>query len=296
MHEIWKDIVGYEGFYQISNFGRVKSLERKDRNNHYRSEKLLSIRTDKLGYQRVHLSKDMVAQWHLVHRLVASAFVPTVEGCDIVNHIDNNPSNNMATNLEWTTYKGNMQWATKQGRMKGKPDNFIKASKNRRKPVVAISPNGERHTFESQKEAAESLGLKSAGHIAAACRKEYGYQTVGGYRWEYADQSYQASLKPNKVKMPDDVRIEKMRAFMKGNKYSLGVKTSDIKRKKLSEKQSKPILQFDKQGKFIARFTSAEEVVRQLKISHSDDVANGKRKSAGGYIWVWEDTKNETVK
>ena len=183
--EHWKDVPGYEGVYQVSDTGRVKSLERIDRINHVHPENILKNKVEKLGYQRVHLSKNGNAEYLAVHRLVAQAFVHKENGCDIVNHLDNNPSNNEASNLEWTTYKGNMQHAAAQGRMHYKPENLKRAQESKKIPVVAISKSGKRVYFESQKDAGRVLGI-GTGHIAASCRKDRGYKTTGGFSWEYA--------------------------------------------------------------------------------------------------------------
>ena len=99
MCEIWKDIPDYEGLYQISSFGRVKSLARTDNNGHKLPERILNPKGNKLGYIRVYLSKNGSAKRVLIHRLVAEAFVSRKnDGDNIVNHIDNNPSNNHADN------------------------------------------------------------------------------------------------------------------------------------------------------------------------------------------------------
>jgi hypothetical protein len=187
--EVWKDVVGYEGYYQVSNRGRVKALERIDSNNRRHFEHILAQGKRPNGYLCVHLSKANNAKWFSVHRLVAMAFVERIDGCNIVNHLDNDRKNNYADNLEWTTYKGNMQWAAKQGRMRGKPDNFRKASEKRKKAVIATDKNGKDYFFSSQTEAAVALGIaRNRGHITAACRKDRGYKTVGGYSWRYADE------------------------------------------------------------------------------------------------------------
>jgi hypothetical protein len=109
MEEIWKDIDGYEGKYKISNYGRVKSLQRVSKNGAKIKERILNPSPQKNGYVQVHLSTDDGYRWELVHRLVANAFLrrKTESDC-IVNHLDNNPSNNKLDNLEWTTYKGNI--------------------------------------------------------------------------------------------------------------------------------------------------------------------------------------------
>ena len=185
--EKWKAITGYEGLYEVSDQGRVRSVDRVDNIKHFHPGKFLSIRPRPNGYICAHLSKEGVAKWYSVHRLVAEAFVEKPIGCNIVNHLDNNPANNAACNLEWTTYKGYMQWATKQGRMHYKPENLRKAQESQKRPVIAIDKEGNRYSFSSQREATDKLGLSEAqrGHIAACCRKDYGYQTVAGYSWQY---------------------------------------------------------------------------------------------------------------
>lgn len=134
MNEIWKDVIDYENLYEVSNLGRIKSKNRiiYQENNgtmckHLYKGKLLKCKREKNNYIRVRLSKDGKATTKSLHRLVAEAFIPHTNENDIVNHIDNNPSNNIASNLEWTTCKGNMQHATKQGRMKCCYSNLKKA-------------------------------------------------------------------------------------------------------------------------------------------------------------------------
>ena len=189
-NEEWKPAFGYEGFYEVSNLGRVRSVAHYDANKHFRPSKVIKIGTRPNGYKLVHLSKNGETKYVSVHRLVAYAFVDKPDGCDVVNHIDNEPANNRADNLEWTTLKGNMQWATRQGRMGWRPENQEKAAKARRRPVVATNENGEEFAFESQADAARKLNLSKAmtRHIAAACRGDYGYKTVGGYKWRYKDE------------------------------------------------------------------------------------------------------------
>ena len=186
--ETWADIAGYEGLYQVSNFGRVKSVERiVGTRNKPVHETILATSEKKGGkYLRVHLAKNGRAKWHSVHRLVATAFVEKPDGCDIVNHIDNNPANNVSWNLEWTTLKGNMMWASSQGRMKCPRENLLKAQESRKVPVVAIAKDGTELYFSSQAEAAKALNV-DRGNIAACCKNKYGHRTNGGYRWRYAE-------------------------------------------------------------------------------------------------------------
>lgn len=107
MEEEWKDIEGYEGDYQVSNFGRVKSFKR-DFNG-----KILKVRKNN-GYGMVDLrNKELKKHFLLVHRLVAKYFLNNIEGKDYVNHKDGNKLNNHVKNLEWCTHSDNMKHAYK---------------------------------------------------------------------------------------------------------------------------------------------------------------------------------------
>lgn len=104
--EIWKDIMGFEGLYQISNYGNVKSCKRYVNAKFGKrvvNEKLLSLGKDKDGYLMAILCQDGIKQTVKIHRLVANAFIDKIDGKDIVNHIDSNKSNNNLSNLEWVS-------------------------------------------------------------------------------------------------------------------------------------------------------------------------------------------------
>lgn len=112
--ESWKDIQGYEGLYQVSNLGRIKSLERvvaNNKNGGVRTveEKILTPTDNGNGYKLVGLNKNRHRKNHYVHRLVAVAFVSNPTQAEYVNHIDYNRENNKANNLEWCTQKENIQ-------------------------------------------------------------------------------------------------------------------------------------------------------------------------------------------
>lgn len=101
MQEIWKDIKDYEGLYQVSNFGNVKSLPRKT-NNQY-NKGIIMKQMIYRGYSKVQLNKNGKIKWFAVHRLVAQAFLPNLDNKPQVNHIDGNKLNNNLSNLEWVT-------------------------------------------------------------------------------------------------------------------------------------------------------------------------------------------------
>lgn len=117
--EIWKNIQGYEGSYQISNRGRVKSLSRKTysgrKRNRTRKEIFIKPNIDKDGYFQVHLSKDGIKTAFKVSRLVAIAFKPNPQNLPQVNHLDGIKTNNHDDNLEWTTNSGNVEHAFRIG-------------------------------------------------------------------------------------------------------------------------------------------------------------------------------------
>lgn len=120
MIEIWRDIPGYEGKYQVSNTGEVKSLNY----NSSGKSKLLKQIADKKGYNRVGLCKNGKRKYYFVHRLVAMTFIPNPDNLPIINHKDEDKINNNVNNLEWCTYEYNNNYGTKKERlsksMKGK--------------------------------------------------------------------------------------------------------------------------------------------------------------------------------
>ena len=117
--EIWKDIVGYEGLYQVSNFGRVKSLDRivytANGIRKYHGKILKQILDSQKFYFLVRLSKYGIVRIFQVHRLVAQTFIPNPENKPQVNHIDGNKKNNCLNNLEWNSRSENQQHALKNG-------------------------------------------------------------------------------------------------------------------------------------------------------------------------------------
>lgn len=107
MEEVWKPVDGYEGKYEVSNFGRVMSLN-------YRNtgiKKLLTLQLRSDGYLQVKLSHKGKQRKPKVHQLVAQAFTPKNHPTDEVNHIDKNRSNNLASNLEWISRKENVRYS-----------------------------------------------------------------------------------------------------------------------------------------------------------------------------------------
>lgn len=127
MIEIWKDIEGFEGLYQVSNFGRVKSLKReivrKDQVITLK-EKILKFSIRKGGYLMTRLYNGTGKQFSFyIHVLVARSFVVNSKNKPEVNHIDNDPSNNHSSNLEWVTHSENIKHSFKYGNSNNKGEN-----------------------------------------------------------------------------------------------------------------------------------------------------------------------------
>ena len=133
MEEVWRDIEGYEGYYQVSNLGRVKRLESFVYSNvgcRIVRERILALKNERNGYKSVHLCKYGVRTRKRVHRLVAEAFIPNPERLPCVNHKDENTANNQAINLEWCSVAYNNNYGTHQERgLKTRYEKYYKFTK-----------------------------------------------------------------------------------------------------------------------------------------------------------------------
>jgi hypothetical protein len=139
MKEIYKDIEGYNGMYQVSNLGNVKSLK-------FKNEKKLKNYLGGTGYYKVSLCKDFKAKTFNVHRLMCIAFVPNLENKPQVNHINGIKTDNRVENLEWCTIKENIQHAHDNGLVntsKGEDRNFAKLKE---KQIIEIRKIGKSKT------------------------------------------------------------------------------------------------------------------------------------------------------
>ena len=182
--EIWKDIKGYEGLYQVSNLGRVRSLE----NNKKRKEKILKHVLNNRGYQHVALCKNGKVKKCYVHRLVYETFNGKIPKGYEINHISEDKTENSLSNLNLLSHKANLNWGTRNERA-GKA-----ISKAKSKPVIQKTLQGEIiKIWPSANEIQRQLGYNK-GSICSCCRG--GYFQKGkwvnctkayGYIWEYEE-------------------------------------------------------------------------------------------------------------
>ena len=124
MKEIWKPIAGYEGYYEVSNLGRVKSVDRyacrSDGKKVFCRGRIMKLGKNRGNYTQLALCKDGVMKTHPVHRLVAKTFIPNPNNLPAINHIDGNKDNNSVSNLEWCDTKHNNIHAFKTGLKKSR--------------------------------------------------------------------------------------------------------------------------------------------------------------------------------
>ena len=171
--EVWRDVVGFEGLYKISNKGKLYSVERKNSRGRKCGGRTLKPSRDKNGYIRVTLCENSKLKNKFIHRLVAEAFVHNPNGYSEINHRDENKKNNCVENLEWCTRKYNMNHGTRTERF----------ARSKSKKVKAVNvETGEVITFNSVKEARN----KGYYNISQACRGVYcSGHLYKGYKWSY---------------------------------------------------------------------------------------------------------------
>ncbi len=171
MREEWRDIAGYEGFYQVSDMGRVRSLTR----TFLRSDGSTATYKGRIlipqghPYYHVNLSKNNVAKRPRVHRLVAQTFVPNPDGLDQVDHINCIKTDNRACNLRWCTPSENRRYAEENGLMHPKPYELLsdEMKENMVKKLRKAVIRDDGKVYPSITSAAKALGVSrsAVGHV-----------------------------------------------------------------------------------------------------------------------------------
>ena len=179
--ELWKDVVGYENLYEVSNLGNIRSKERYVKYTKWKKENQYQLRKSKViakiktknGYIRVMLSNNGKHKQELLHRLVAQAFIPNPNNYEQVNHINCNKEDNSCSNLEWCSCKMNMAHAWKNKIYKGRRVAQIKNGK-----IINV--------FDTIIQATRFIGKtdygQNIGKVALGKRK-----SAYGFQWKYID-------------------------------------------------------------------------------------------------------------
>lgn len=218
MQEIWKDISDYKGYYQVSNFGNVKSMERiVERKNNGTGNlplksRILSPTTYPKGYKKVTLRKNNISKSFFIHRLVAEAFIPNPNNYPYVNHKDENPSNNHSDNLEWCTNEYNMSYGTLGHRI----------SLAKSKQVFQFDLSGNLlNVFYGVNEASRITNISSSS-ITNCCNETS--KSAGGFLWSFSQ----------KMKLP---KYKQIKIIKKYDKNYILIKTYQSMRE--AEKEEK---------------------------------------------------------
>lgn len=172
--EYWKPVVGYEELYQVSNWGRVKSLPR---NGTVKYARILKPGTNRYGYLYVNLCKDGKVKTFTVHRLVAEAFLPNPDNLPCINHKDECKTNNNVDNLEWCTYEYNINYGTRTERM-----SKSKINGKRSKTVLQYTLDGQ---FVREWPSAMECDRNGydQGNVSACCRGKL--KKYKNFIWKY---------------------------------------------------------------------------------------------------------------
>ena len=185
MSEEWRDVVGYEGLYQVSSEGRVKSLERKDRLGRTVKERILKPGVVGSGYLMISLCTGGKQKMFSVHRLVCQAFHENPDNKPQVNHINEDKADNRACNLEWSTAKENMNHGTHNERV----------AKALSKPVGQYTRYGDLvKVWPSTIEVQRQIGF-GQGNICQAANGKF--KQVYGFTWKYIERKEEITNENN---------------------------------------------------------------------------------------------------
>lgn len=252
MEEIWEDIKGLEGLYQVGNLGRVKGLERKAKNGCILPERLLKGCIQSDGYLVVKIRLDMKEFRRYVHRLVAEAFLPNLNNFPQVNHKDEDKTNNNVENLEWCSLRYNIEYGTARERSQ----NTIKEKYS--KAVCQFNLNGSFiKEYKSISEAAK-VNKTIPTRICDCCKSNGRGKSAGGFMWRYATDCPEKELPPISRKC-------------KGGKKRIG--------------------QYLKSGELVNTYESVVEASKKTNISrnHIYKYCIGQIKAVQEYVWKYID-------
>lgn len=178
--EIWKPIKGYEGLYEVSNLGRVRSFH-PHRKVKY---KILNPIEMNIGYYKVTLYSKLKKEQKYIHKLVAETFIPNPKNFNVINHINGNKKDNNVENLEWCTQKHNMEQAFNMGLVGNFQRGKLGKESQNRKIIkqIQLGTNKTLNMFYGACEAERQTNI-CCQNIRACCRGER--KTAGGFIWQY---------------------------------------------------------------------------------------------------------------
>lgn len=193
MKEVWKDVIGFEEAYQVSNFGRIKRKERTDSNNRTHKERIMSPSMYSNGYMNVELRMNNKKRRTSVHRLVAEAFIDNPLNLPQINHKDENKANNHVSNLEWCTAQYNIRY--KDGVKRRRATAILNLN-----AVCKYSMEGEFiEKFECATDAAISVN-GSCTEILSCCHHRAHSLSYKGYMWRFLSECNCNKIEPYKIK------------------------------------------------------------------------------------------------
>lgn len=178
MEEVWKDVVGYEGIYQVSNLGQLKNIKHN---------RLLTGAINRYGYVSVVLIKDKKVKNTRMHRLIAETFIPNPKNKNQVNHINGIKTDNRVENLEWVSNHENVIHAWENGLTRPLWKNKFGKNHNRSKEIYQIDKNTNLviKKFYGCSEAERETGVKRQNiHLCCSGKAK----TAGGYKWEFVEK------------------------------------------------------------------------------------------------------------
>lgn len=233
-YEQWKDIAGYEGLYQVSSFGRVRSLDKyidhPKGGKAFCKGRILTGSINKQGYKRITLTKDKISINYLIHRLVAIAFIDNPYNYQCVNHIwENQKANNNIHNLEWCTVAYNNSYGTKLQRYSDKKAYVIQQIDIHTGTVIA--------EYKGVRAAAKAVN-GDATNIAKACRVKSYNRNVKGYYWNYKDEPFVL--------------------------YQEKISKAEIKQKKYNHFEDEKVIRYDFNGNVIKEYNSIKDASTEL--------------------------------
>jgi len=185
--EIWKDVKGYEGLYQVSNLGNIKSLSRITIGKKYGVHKLKEkiMKPQKCGkYYQIHLRKNNNGKMFYIHRLVGQAFIENSKKLLDINHIDGNTENNNLSNLEWCNRSYNIKHSYEVLKRKASLKGLIEYREKQKKKINQYDLQGNFiRTWNCISDAEKFLNIKSIGKICECCKNKR--KSAFGYKWQY---------------------------------------------------------------------------------------------------------------